>query len=147
MRSVFWQDVGFVQIFPNILSILNYFQNTFSNNLQFHRESHLDNLNRECQICHLVLSSRRELLRHIRRNNCSPIKAIINRHKMRPAGGADQFKCDLCSKSCVKWSELNYHLKVFHHPSFPISCGLCSYRFKSQGKMTRHLKRHQQSNV
>ena len=119
-------------------------------NLITHKKIHTGELNLGCPECDLVISSKKNLKRHIERKH---IKKQNDEMKKEILIAKKDYSCHLCYGQFIKYNNLKRHLKNIHNDTTPIPkrerngsrlkkfiCHICSIRFTIDGSLKRHLK-------
>ena len=99
------------------------FQCAYKNDLDRHKQLHVEERNVVCEYCAKAFTSISILKDHI----------LYVHNKER------QFVCEECGKSFKRNSLLNRH-KLSHQQLRPYACGQCAAAFKRSHHLTRHME-------
>lgn len=114
-----------------------------------HKKVHTGVLKLECPNCYLVISSKKNLKRHIERKHIKKSDEVKKEEEIVKK----DYSCHLCSGQFIKYNNLKRHLQNIHNDNTPIPkrerngsmlkkfiCHICSSRFVIDGSLKRHLK-------
>ncbi len=87
-----------------------------------------------CSVCSETLTGSVQLSKHMKRHQETP-----------DADNSSSNVCNLCGKNFTSKYQLQLHLKKEHGHVDPgvYSCNICQTTFQSEGRLEKHMKRHQ----
>lgn len=115
-------------------------------------KEHLSRVGFKCTICHKVLGSKGNLVKHqVIHTGVKPFKCSFCEKEFSIKGNRDKhelihtntrnFRCEVCGKEFTLKGNLQQHVLTHSTMKF-FRCGICSKEFTLKGNLDKHVKRH-----